>query len=90
MSALGLLTSRPQSLRSLFLPTGQEGQGRYCIRFFKEANWTNVFVDDLIPCDTEGKQALFGRGEERHELWPMLLEKAYAKAHGCYENLMHG
>ena len=38
----------------------------------------------------KNKQALFCRGEERHELWSFLLEKAFAKAHGCYENLMHG
>lgn len=38
----------------------------------------------------QNKKALFCRGEERHELWSFLLEKAFAKAHGCYENLMHG
>lgn len=36
------------------------------------------------------EKALFCRGEERHELWGFILEKAFAKAHGCYENLMHG
>lgn len=35
-------------------------------------------------------KALFCRGEEKHELWSSLLEKALAKANGCYENLMHG
>lgn len=36
------------------------------------------------------RKAFFCRGVERHELWGILLEKAFAKAHGCYENLMHG
>lgn len=35
-------------------------------------------------------KVLFSRGRERHELWTILLEKAFAKAHGCYENIMHG
>ncbi|CAM9521318.1 unnamed protein product, partial [Sphacelaria rigidula] len=39
---------------------------------------------------TNKYQVLFGRGEERHELWTSLLEKAFAKAHGSYENIMHG
>ncbi|CAN0584554.1 unnamed protein product, partial [Ectocarpus sp. 12 AP-2014] len=66
-----------------------EALGRYCVRLFKEANWINVFVDTCIACNAFG-DPLFCRGEERHELWGFLLEKAYAKAHGCYENLMHG
>ena len=41
------------------------------------------------PCCRENK-VLFCHGEERHELWGFILEKAFAKAHGCYENLMHG
>ncbi|CAM9516779.1 unnamed protein product [Ectocarpus sp. 6 AP-2014] len=89
LSAIGILTGRPQLLRSLFVPTGQEALGRYCVRLFKEANWINVFVDTRIACNALG-DPLFCRGEERHELWGFLLEKAYAKAHGCYENLMHG
>ncbi|CAB1109230.1 unnamed protein product [Ectocarpus sp. CCAP 1310/34] len=140
LSAIGILTGRPHLLRSLFVPTGQEALGRYCVRLFKEANWINVFVDTCIACNALGDvrdhdgtrghrsfagpavsarhldeprmfnpghiharswirppakekplaEPLFCRGEERHELWGFLLEKAYAKAHGCYENLMHG
>eukprot|EP00903_Cladosiphon_okamuranus_P013365 g12456.t1 len=89
LSAVGILTGHPHLLRSLFLPTRQEAVGRYCVRLFKEANWTNVFVDTLVACNASG-DALFCHGEERHELWSFLLEKAFAKAHGCYENLMHG
>ncbi|CAN0180868.1 unnamed protein product [Pylaiella littoralis] len=89
LSAIGILTGRPHLLRSLFLPTQQEEAGRYCVRLFKEANWINVFVDTRIPCNALG-DALFCRGDERHELWGFILEKAFAKAHGCYENLMHG
>lgn len=51
LSAMGILTGRPHLLRSLFLPTGQEDMGRYCVRIFKEADWTNVFVDTRLPCD---------------------------------------
>ncbi|CAM9856392.1 unnamed protein product, partial [Scytosiphon promiscuus] len=89
LSAIGILTGRPHLLRSLFLPTGQEAVGRYGVRLFKEANWTNFFVDTRIPCSASG-DPLFCRGEERHELWGSILEKAFAKAHGCYQNLMHG
>lgn len=55
LSAIGILTGRPHLLRSLFLPTQQEEAGRYCVRLFKEANWTNVFVDTRIPCNGSGE-----------------------------------
>jgi len=35
MNALSLVGSRPSLLRSLFVWTGQEKQGRFCLRFFK-------------------------------------------------------
>eukprot|EP00904_Undaria_pinnatifida_P013872 jgi/Undpi1/9615/HiC_scaffold_27.g12071.m1 len=89
LSAIGILTGKPHLLRGLFLPTGQEDKGRYGVRLFKEANWTNIFVDTRMPCNSLGEM-LFCHGEERHELWGFVLEKAFAKAHGCYQNLMHG
>jgi hypothetical protein len=38
-------------VRKLFMPTRQEDHGRYCVQFFKEGNWTPVFIDDRIPCN---------------------------------------
>lgn len=55
---MGILTGQPNLLRSLFVPTGQEEKGRYCIKIFKEANWTNVFVDTRVPCDSTGNVSL--------------------------------
>ncbi|CAN0549794.1 unnamed protein product, partial [Laminaria digitata] len=55
LSAIGILTGRPHLLRALFFPTSQEEKGRYGVRLFKEANWTNVFVDTRMPCNTLGE-----------------------------------
>jgi hypothetical protein len=36
------------------------------------------------------KVPLYARPSRQGELWPMLVEKAYAKMHGCYENIAQG
>lgn len=89
LSALSALASKPAMLRSIFVPTGQEDAGRYCVRFFTEGKATHVIVDDIVPCDPL-MHPLFARSSDPCEIWPMLVEKAFAKLHGCYEILLTG
>lgn len=63
LSAMVILTSRPRWLRGLFIATGQEELGRYCLRVFKEGNWLNVFVDTRVPYHVVTRQ-VGGRGEK--------------------------
>ena len=48
--ALRLLMARPALLRKLFVGTGQEHLGRYCVALNKHGNWHNVLVDDQVRC----------------------------------------
>lgn len=68
--------------------------GLYVLRFFKNFQWVYVVTDERIPVHTEEGpkkgQPVFGACKDPHELWVALIEKAYAKLHGCYENLMSG
>ena len=50
--------------------------------------WTEVVVDDFIP--TIAGRPLYVHSTSDSEFWSSLLEKAYAKVHGCYENLAAG
>jgi hypothetical protein len=38
----------------------------------------------------DGRIPLFARNKDKNEFWMSLLEKAYAKMHGCYEALDAG
>lgn len=68
--------------------------GLYVIRLFKNHTWIYVLIDERIPVAFNEKEKkilpVFGRCKAVHELWVPLIEKAYAKMHGCYENLISG
>jgi calpain-15 len=54
--------------------------------------WNCYYLDDYFPCIKNGEnkfQTVFSRANGP-ELWVLLLEKAYAKAFKCYENIESG
>jgi Ca2+-binding EF-hand superfamily protein len=89
VSALALVSANPQLVKNLFVHTGQESHGRYCVRFYKQGTWVNAIIDDQIPFN-RARQPLFVSGADKNELAPMLIEKAYAKIHGSYQSLIDG
>jgi hypothetical protein len=65
-------------------------RGLYVIRIFKNFNWIYIIIDERIPVLKKNKKPVFGSCKEIHEMWVALIEKAYAKMHGCYGNLISG
>ena len=53
-----------------------KGMASFC--FWRYGEWTNVIVDDRIPVDGYGRP-MFAHSTDPHEIWPCLIEKAYAK-----------
>lgn len=49
-----------------------------------------MVVDELLPCSPGTTEPLFSRSAQEGELWPALIEKAYAKLHGSYYALEGG
>ena len=59
-------------------------------QFFKNGKWQYVIVDTRIPYNSSSKTPLYGHCSDPTEFWVPLMEKAYAKLHGCYEVLNGG
>jgi calpain-15 len=72
----------------LFLTKDYNEEGIYRVKICKNGEWKEVVVDDYFPCFPNGGP-IFSRGHG-NELWVLILEKAYAKLHGCYKNIVGG
>eukprot|EP01062_Namystynia_karyoxenos_P069323 TRINITY_DN64837_c0_g1_i1.p1 TRINITY_DN64837_c0_g1~~TRINITY_DN64837_c0_g1_i1.p1 ORF type:complete len:1591 (+),score=580.01 TRINITY_DN64837_c0_g1_i1:76-4848(+) len=85
LGAMALVATRPSLVQHLFVAAYPE-YGFYQVRIFKFGEWQVVTVDDMIPVDASN-QFVFAASPDSDELWPAILEKAYAKMHGSYEAL---
>ncbi|CAH2248313.1 calpain-10 isoform X1 [Pelobates cultripes] len=62
--------------------------GKFTCRFWRFGFWVEVTIDDRLPC--LGHKLCFSHCQDQGSFWLPLLEKAYAKLHGCYESLWAG
>ena len=66
--------------------------GCFCVRFFRDGEEEYVIIDDFFPLSKEEGQNKwsFVKSVDGDELWPMVLEKAYAKLYGSYSFIEAG
>ena len=57
--------------------------GIYRFQFYRMGEWNDIIIDDQIPMQYSARP-------ENGELWVPLLEKAYAKFFGNYQNIVGG
>jgi calpain-15 len=88
LCALATLAERPALVSRLFITQDFKQNGAYRMKINKNGVWTELTIDDYMPCSLEGPP-LFTRSHG-NELWVLLLEKAYAKLHGSFANIAKG
>lgn len=72
------------------------GDGTYNVRFFESQGFgkpmkaVSVTIDGDLPSKSAGGKAYYAHARNQAELWPGLIEKAYAQWKGGYEAIGHG
>lgn len=86
LSVVCSLAENPNRILNLFLSKKSNQQGIYGIKICYEGEWTEVVVDDYLPCDSKKKNLCFAAHvkDKTTYLWLSLFEKAYAKVYGSY------
>ena len=99
IAALAVVANRPELIERIVPEdTRTTTTGRYVVNLFMDGAWKEYVVDSLFPVDNSrtkeelerrGGSLMFAKGA-LDQLWPSIIEKAYAKAHGSYAALYAG
>ena len=87
LSVLSVLTEKPERIERLFAISEMNQQGIWAVKLYKNGEHAEVVMDDFVPC-LDGEPC-FSKANG-NELWVIILEKAWAKLHGCYERIEAG
>ncbi len=89
LGALSVLGTNEDLLKSCFWHQDAFKEfGLYVCAFYKDGCLRFVIIDDLLPVFDSSGKLVFAQCKDSNELWVPLIEKAYAKIHGCYKALI--
>jgi hypothetical protein len=96
MCSVAAVSEDPARLMGMFRhPEGkaaaqrEHAVGAYRVTFNKNGWWRSVLVDSYLPVSA-GKLKYAKSAVDPAEIWPAILEKAYAKLHGSYAKICSG
>ena len=98
LSAMSIIAhSRPELIKKIFHPESRiyRYEGIYSLMLYSGKKPTVVTVDDRFMANTRDNRHAFASlmtsaTNNEREIWPLLIEKAYAKFHGSYFNIEGG
>jgi len=90
VSSFAAMAEFPDSIENLITPKTLAEDGHYTVKLYSYADqqWVNYEVDDRFP--TQGGRSMYCQLTEDGEIWPVLLEKAFAIYSDNYQELDGG
>ena len=94
LSALSALAENPERIKRLFPTLKMSDKGIYETLVYLHGDPTNIVLDDYVPFIVEPgyehQIAFAGINTETNNIWPVLLEKVWAKCNLSYEDIVAG
>ena len=94
LSALSALAENPERIKRLFPTLKMSDNGVFETQVYLHGDPTKIVLDDYVPfIDVEGYEpqiAFAGINENTKNIWPVLLEKVWAKCNLSYEDIAAG
>ncbi len=89
LSAIAAIAEYPERIERILATKQMNREGIYGVNFCLNGIWQEVVIDDAFPCKKSSRKPAFCTSESK-ELWPMIIEKAWAKIHRGYNNIISG
>ena len=89
MHGASAVAHKPERINRVFLNDELSSNGVYGVQFYVLGVPATIVIDDMLPLDERGHW-IFANGSKDGALWGPILEKAFAKLQGTYENIVAG
>jgi calpain-15 len=89
LAAVAAIAEYPERIKKIIPSKTINNAGIYCVQICVTGIWEQVMVDDCFPFKQDAQRPAFTYTTSQ-ELWVMLIEKAYAKLYGGYDNINRG
>jgi len=91
LSVCSAISYYPHLLEKIFITKIKTFSGIYCLNFFIDGEQKKIVVDDYIPVLSHNNEPVFCKlNQSTKNIWPLILEKAWAKLIGSYEETSGG
>ena len=87
-SVLSALSQFPSLFNKIILTKEYNPNGFYKILLFIDGEFQIIYIDDFFPC-IKNSNVLYFTKPSNFEIWAILIEKAWAKVNGGYQNIIN-